>query len=144
VEIRGRHAQISIGLVGLVAAMELALEIGVETIAGELLRKRAWLVPALQPRDSPSLNADAKLENAGGSFHFSHPEKFGGAATKTLAEAGVIASLRGDRQAGITSASRRISTNRRGVERALDCCDYGFQTRRKKFPGWSEPGTQKL
>jgi hypothetical protein len=48
-EIRGRHAQ-SVGLVGLIAAMELALEIGVENIAAELLRKRAWLVPALQAK----------------------------------------------------------------------------------------------
>src|ERR1022692_4614425 len=36
-----------IGLVGLLAAMELALEIGVENIAAELLRKRAWLLPPL-------------------------------------------------------------------------------------------------
>src|SRR5882724_17431 len=37
-----------IGLVGLIAAMELALEIGIENISAELLRKRALLVPALQ------------------------------------------------------------------------------------------------
>jgi len=39
-----------LGLVGLIAAMELVLEIGVENIAAELLRKRAWLVPALQAK----------------------------------------------------------------------------------------------
>jgi selenocysteine lyase/cysteine desulfurase len=37
-----------LGIVGLVAAMELILELGVENIARELLRKRALLVPALQ------------------------------------------------------------------------------------------------
>jgi selenocysteine lyase/cysteine desulfurase len=39
-----------LGIVGLIAAMELALEIGVDNIAAELLRKRALLVPALQAK----------------------------------------------------------------------------------------------
>src|SRR5271156_4222926 len=39
------------GLAGLEAALELLLEVGVENIAAELLRKRAWLVPALQAKD---------------------------------------------------------------------------------------------
>ena len=55
-----------LGLVGLIAAMELALEMGVENIAAELLRKRAWLVPALQAKGFAVLNADAKAENASG------------------------------------------------------------------------------
>src|ERR1035438_6110433 len=37
-----------LGLIGLIAAMELALEVSVESIAAELLRKRALFVPALQ------------------------------------------------------------------------------------------------
>src|SRR6266478_340318 len=37
-----------LGLVGLLAGIELILEVGVEEIAAELLRKWAWLVPALQ------------------------------------------------------------------------------------------------
>src|SRR5439155_24438330 len=37
-----------LGLVGLVAALELILEVGVENIAPELLRKRALLLSALQ------------------------------------------------------------------------------------------------
>src|SRR5205814_5315819 len=39
-----------LGLVGLHAALELLLELGIENIAAELLRKRALLVPALQAR----------------------------------------------------------------------------------------------
>ena len=35
---------------GLIAAMKLYLEIGVENIAAELARKREWLVPALQSK----------------------------------------------------------------------------------------------
>ena len=34
-----------LGVVGLSAALEMVLELGVENIAAELLRKRAWLVP---------------------------------------------------------------------------------------------------
>ncbi len=49
-----------VGLVGLIASMELALEIGVENIAAELLRKRALLVPALQAKGFTVLNAEVK------------------------------------------------------------------------------------
>src|SRR6202789_1942224 len=51
-----------VGLVGLIASMELALELGVKNIAAELLRKRALLVPALQAKGFTVLNADAKME----------------------------------------------------------------------------------
>jgi selenocysteine lyase/cysteine desulfurase len=87
-----------IGLVGLVAAMELALEIGIENIAAELARKRAWLVPALQAKGFTVLNADEKPENSGGMISFFAPGKDLAALHKTLAEAGVVASLRADRQ----------------------------------------------
>ena len=73
-----------LGLVGLIAAMELALEIGVENIAAELLRKRAWLVPALQAKGFTVLNADAKPENASGIVSFYQPGKdLAAAAQKT-------------------------------------------------------------
>jgi selenocysteine lyase/cysteine desulfurase len=87
-----------VGLVGLVASMELALEIGVENIAAELLRKRAWLVPALQKKGFTVLNADAKPENAGGMFSFFQPGKDLAALNKKLSDAGVVASLRADRK----------------------------------------------
>ena len=85
------------GLAGLIAAMELALEIGVENIAAELLRKRAWLVPALQSKGFTVLNADAKPENASGIVSFHQPGKDLTALHKKLAEAGMVASLRTDR-----------------------------------------------
>ncbi|MGH7951784.1 MAG: aminotransferase class V-fold PLP-dependent enzyme [Limisphaerales bacterium] len=86
-----------IGLVGLIAAMELALEIGVENIAAELLRKRAWLVPALQSKGFTILNADAKIENAGGIISIHQDGKDLAALNNKLSEAGIIASLRTDR-----------------------------------------------
>jgi len=87
-----------LGLVGLVAALELVLEIGVENIAAELLRKRAWLVPALAAKGFMVLNAGAKPENAGGIVSFHQPGKDLAAVHKTLTDAGIVTSLRTDRQ----------------------------------------------
>ena len=87
-----------VGLVGLLAAMELALEIGAENIAAELLRKRAWLVPALQAKGFVVLNAEPKPENASGITTFFTPGKDLAPLHKKLEEAGVIASLRSDRK----------------------------------------------
>src|SRR5580658_7100112 len=59
-----------LGVVGLIACMELALEIGVDNISAELLRKRAWLVPALQVKGFTVLNAEVKTGNASGIVSF--------------------------------------------------------------------------
>jgi cysteine desulfurase/selenocysteine lyase len=88
-----------IGLVGLLAAMELALEIGVEEIARELLRKRAWLVPALQAKGYTVLNAEAKPENASSITAIHQPGQDMAALYEKLSDNGVIASLRTDRKA---------------------------------------------
>jgi cysteine desulfurase/selenocysteine lyase len=87
-----------VGLVGLIASMELVLEIGVENIAAELLRKRALLVPALQAKGFTVLNADAKLENTSGIVSFFQPGKDLSALNQKLSEAGIIASLRTNRK----------------------------------------------
>ena len=86
-----------LGLVGLIAAMELILEIGIENISAELLRKRAWLVQELQQKGFSVLNADAKTENAGSIVSFFQNGKDLVALNQKLAEAGVIASLRTNR-----------------------------------------------
>jgi cysteine desulfurase/selenocysteine lyase len=87
-----------LGLVGLIAAMELVLEIGVESITAELLRKCAWLVPALQAKGFTVLNADAKTENAGSIISFYQAGRELTALHKKLTDAGVVASLRADRK----------------------------------------------
>jgi selenocysteine lyase/cysteine desulfurase len=86
-----------VGLVGLIASMELALEIGVENIAAELLRKRALLIPALQTKGFTVLNAAAKTENASGIISFFQAGKDLAELNKKLSEAGVVASLRTNR-----------------------------------------------
>jgi cysteine desulfurase / selenocysteine lyase len=86
-----------IGVTGLIASMEMALELGVENIAAELLRKRAWFVPELQKRGFMVLNGDAKSENAGSIFSFFKPGQDMPALHKKLADAGITTSLRTDR-----------------------------------------------
>ena len=104
IEFRGGAAKFEagthnlVGLLGLITAMELALEIGVENIAAELARKRAWLVPALQSKGFSVLNPEPKPENVGGITSFFQPEKDLAPLHQKLAEAGVIASLRTDRR----------------------------------------------
>src|SRR5580700_3526415 len=82
-----------LGLTGLIAAMELALELGVDNIAAELLRKRAWFVPELQKRGYTVLNADVKTENAGGIITLHKPGADMAALNKKLADAKIHASL---------------------------------------------------
>jgi cysteine desulfurase/selenocysteine lyase len=86
-----------VGLVGLIAAMELALEIGIENIAAELLRKRALLLPALSAKGFTVLNAGVKTENASGIVSFFQPEKDLAELNKKLSDAGIITSLRTNR-----------------------------------------------
>src|SRR5277367_367029 len=64
-----------LGLVGLITALEIGLEVGIENIATELLRKRNWLVSALQTKGFTVLNANAKMENASGIVSFFQPGK---------------------------------------------------------------------
>jgi len=87
-----------VGLLGLIAAMELVLEIGVENISTELARKRAWLVPALLAKGFSVLNSAPKPENAGGMTSIFLPGKDLAPLHKKLADAGVVASLRIDRK----------------------------------------------
>jgi len=86
-----------IGIAGLVASMELALELGVENIAAELHRKRTWLVPELQERGFTVLNPETNTPNTGSIISFFHPGKDIPALHKKFTEAGIVASLRIDR-----------------------------------------------
>jgi cysteine desulfurase/selenocysteine lyase len=86
-----------LGLVGLNAALTLLLEIGVENIARELLRKRAWLVPALQAKGYAVLNADAVRENASGIVTFFKAGADLAPLHQKLLDANIVTSLRVDR-----------------------------------------------
>ncbi len=86
-----------VGLAGLEAALELILEIGVDHIAAELLRKRAWLVPAFQAKGCTVLQAGAPPEHASGIVTFHRPGSDLPALHQKLAEDRIITSLRADR-----------------------------------------------
>ncbi|MGN6643415.1 MAG: aminotransferase class V-fold PLP-dependent enzyme, partial [Verrucomicrobiota bacterium] len=87
-----------LGVVGLIASMEMALEIGVENISRELLRKRACLVPAIQAKGYTVLNAEASADNASGIVTFYRPGQDMMAMNEKLAAAKIFASLRTDRK----------------------------------------------
>jgi selenocysteine lyase/cysteine desulfurase len=87
-----------LGVVGLMAAMKMLLEVGVESVGGELLRKRSWLVPALQAKGYSVLHADATLENGGGITSFFQPGKDLAAIHEKLSAANILTSLRTDRK----------------------------------------------
>ncbi len=86
-----------LGMVGLVAAMELALELGVDNIAQELLRKRSWVVPALQAKGYTVMQPDATPDIGSGIISFYQGATDLAPLHQKLADAGVVTSLRGDR-----------------------------------------------
>lgn len=86
-----------VGIVGMLAGMELVLELGLENIARELLHKRAMLVPALQAKGYTVSNADAPPENSSGITSFHKPGSDMAALHQKLTESNIITSLRADR-----------------------------------------------
>lgn len=84
-----------LGLAGLNAALELVLELGIENIAGELLRKRNWLVPALEAKGYQVAGAGPPFPSGIVAFH--RPDADMAALHQKLMEANVITSLRVDR-----------------------------------------------
>ncbi|HUS35890.1 MAG TPA: aminotransferase class V-fold PLP-dependent enzyme [Verrucomicrobiae bacterium] len=86
-----------VGLAGLGAAMDLLLEIGIESIAAEALRKRAWIVPELQAKGYEVLQANAAKENQGAMISFHKQGADLAAVHQKLKDANILISLRGDR-----------------------------------------------
>ena len=86
-----------LGIVGLVTAMELILELGIENIARELLRKRALLAPALQAKGYTVLHADATAQTGSGIVSFFRPGSDLAGLHQKLLDAGVVTSFRADR-----------------------------------------------
>jgi selenocysteine lyase/cysteine desulfurase len=86
-----------LGVVGLVASLELISELGVDSIARELSRKRSFLVPALQAKGYTVLHADAPPEAASSILSFSKPGTDMPALHQKLLDAHIFTSLRTDR-----------------------------------------------
>ena len=86
-----------LGIAGLRASLQLVLELGIDSIADELLRKRAWLVPALRARGWEILQADAPPEHASAILSLHHVDEDLTALHAKLLAAGIVTSLRTDR-----------------------------------------------
>jgi cysteine desulfurase/selenocysteine lyase len=86
-----------LGVVGVLTSLKMILEIGVENIGRELLRKRGFLVPALRAKGYIVLGADAAAENSSGMVTFYNPGKDFSALYQKLADANIVVSLRTDR-----------------------------------------------
>jgi selenocysteine lyase/cysteine desulfurase len=86
-----------LGIIGLVAAIELTLELGVDNIARELLRKRAKLVPALVAKGYTVLGAADPPESTSSILAFHRPGTESAPLHQKLLDAGIITSLRVDR-----------------------------------------------
>jgi selenocysteine lyase/cysteine desulfurase len=84
-------------LTGLGAAMDLLLELGIENIADELLRKRAWVVAALKEKGYLVLQSDTPTERQGAMISFYKPgEDLSPLHAKLLGQK-IFTSLRADR-----------------------------------------------
>lgn len=86
-----------VGLAGMQAGMEILLQIGIENIAAELLRKRALVVPELQAKGYAVLGSTAPPENSSGIVTFYKPDADMPALHAKLAEANIVTSLRASR-----------------------------------------------
>jgi cysteine desulfurase / selenocysteine lyase len=86
-----------LGAIGLVAAMELILEMGIENISRELLRQRNVLVTALLAKGWKVLHSEAPIEAASGIVSCYKPGIDLTVLHQTLLEAGIVTSLRVDR-----------------------------------------------
>lgn len=86
-----------LGIVGLKAALELLMEVGVDEIGRELLRKRAMLVPALQSKGYTVLQANAPVTNASGIVTFFKSAADMPVLQQKFAAQNIVVSLRADR-----------------------------------------------
>lgn len=86
------------GFAGLNAALELLLEVGVDNIAAELLRKREWFVKAALAKGWNVLHADCPAANASGIMALHRADVNLPELHQRLAQAGIVASLRADRK----------------------------------------------
>ena len=83
-----------LGIVGLVAALEMLLELGIDNISRELLRKRNFLVPALKGKGYTVLQPDVPPETGSCIVSIFKPGTDLTALHQKLADANIQTSLR--------------------------------------------------
>jgi len=86
-----------LGIVGLVTALQLISELGVDNIARELLRKRSWVASGLRDKGYEVLQGDAPPETTSSIISFSRDGVDLATLNQKLLDAGIFTSLRVDR-----------------------------------------------
>jgi len=86
-----------LGVVGLVTALQLITELGVDNIARELARKRGWLAAAIQARGYAVVQGNAPPEATGSILSFFKTGGDMAGLHKKLLDARIFTSLRTDR-----------------------------------------------
>jgi cysteine desulfurase/selenocysteine lyase len=86
-----------LGIVGLVAALQLITDLGVDNIARELSRKRAFLASAIQSKGYSVLQSNAAPEATSSILSFCKPDADIPALHQKLMDAQIFTSLRTDR-----------------------------------------------
>lgn len=87
-----------LGLVGLHAALETIHEVGIDNIAGELLRKRNWMTPAIREKGYEVMHADADERHRSGIVTLRREGEDMEALHAKLESSGVMSSVRADRE----------------------------------------------
>ena len=86
-----------LGVVGMNACMEMLLEIGIDKISNELIRKKLFLKKAIESKGYKVLGTYDKPNTWGGMISCIHPDKKMEEVFENLEKNGIIASLRGNR-----------------------------------------------
>jgi cysteine desulfurase/selenocysteine lyase len=86
-----------LGVVGLVEAMEMLMEYGIDNISRELLRKRQFLAPAIASKGFTVLYPEAGPDIGSGIVSFFKEGADMAALHQKITDAGITTSLRGDR-----------------------------------------------
>ena len=86
-----------VGLAGLRACFAMVEDVGLDAIAADLASKRLWLVPRLQELGCEVLFPDPPAAHGGGITTFAHPATDSVTLHARLADAGIVTSLRTQR-----------------------------------------------
>ncbi|MDB6054462.1 MAG: Aminotransferase class [Verrucomicrobiales bacterium] len=110
-----------LGLVGLNAAMELLLEVGVDNIARELLVKQQFLISRLQQKGYKVLHPNSPLENRSSIVGFTSDSKDLLLLHAQLEQKKIITSLRHDRKGNkILRVSPHFYNTEEELQRFID------------------------
>jgi cysteine desulfurase / selenocysteine lyase len=105
----------AVGLVGMAAAIDLLLTLGLEAIETRILELTSYLIAGLQARGCTITSPIARRQERSGIVCFRHPEVPAPELGEQLCAAGVIVSVRGD----VVRVSPHFWNSEEDIERLL-------------------------